>query len=42
VPGRPAQLIEVEPGHCVEASAMPPLVEAGAARVREASLAGPS
>ncbi len=42
VPGRPAQLIEVEPGHWVEASAMPPHVEAGAARVREASLAGPS
>jgi peptide/nickel transport system ATP-binding protein len=42
VTGRPAQLIEVEPGHWVEASAMPPLVEAGAARMREASLAGPS
>jgi peptide/nickel transport system ATP-binding protein len=41
VPGRPAQLIEIEPGHWVEASAMPPHVEAGAARVREASLAGP-
>ena len=37
VPGRPAQLIDVAPGHCVEASAMP-----GAARVREASLAGGS
>ena len=35
VPGRPAQLIEVEPGHCVEASAMP-----DAALAREASLAG--
>ena len=37
VPGRPAQLIDVAPGHSVEASAMP-----GAARVREASLAGGS
>ena len=37
VPGRPAQLIDVAPGHCVEASAMPEM-----ARVREASLAGGS
>jgi len=37
VPGRPGQLIDVSPGHCVEASAMP-----GAARLREASLAGGS
>ncbi|HVC57627.1 MAG TPA: ABC transporter ATP-binding protein [Stellaceae bacterium] len=36
VPGRPAQLFEVGPAHWVEACAMP-----RAARVREASLAGP-
>ena len=34
VPGSPAQLIEVEPGHCVEASAMP---RRGAAARRPAS-----
>jgi peptide/nickel transport system ATP-binding protein len=34
-PGRPVQLIDVAPGHCVEASAMP-----DPAPVREASLAG--
>jgi len=37
VPGRPAQLVDVAPGHCVEASAM-----ADAMRVREVSLAGGS
>jgi peptide/nickel transport system ATP-binding protein len=37
VPGRAAQLLEVAPGHRVEVSAM-----SGAARVREASLAGGS
>jgi len=37
VPGRLAQLIDVAPGHCVEASAM-----ADAMRVREVSLAGES
>ncbi len=37
VPGRPAQLIDVAPGHCVEATAMP-----DTARVRAASLAGGS
>jgi peptide/nickel transport system ATP-binding protein len=36
-PGRPGQLIDVAPGHCVEATAMP-----GAVRLREASLAGGS
>ena len=42
VPGSSARLIEVEPGHSVEASAMPPFVKGGAARTREASLAGDS
>jgi peptide/nickel transport system ATP-binding protein len=37
VPGRRGQLIDVAPGHCVEASAMPDVV-----RAREASLAGGS
>jgi len=37
VPGRPSQLIDVAPGHCVEASAL-----TGAMRMREASLAGGS
>jgi peptide/nickel transport system ATP-binding protein len=37
VPGRPAQLIEVAPGHSVEASAMP-----AAFRARAISLAGGS
>jgi len=37
VPGRQAQLIDVAPGHCVEASAM-----TDAMRVREVSLAGGS
>jgi peptide/nickel transport system ATP-binding protein len=37
VPGRPAQLIDVAPGHCVEASAVAELM-----RVREVSLAGGS
>ncbi len=37
VPGRPAQLIDVAPGHFVEASAMP-----DRAQLREASLAGGS
>jgi peptide/nickel transport system ATP-binding protein len=42
VPGSQAQLIEVAPGHCVEASAMPTLIEGGAAHAREATLAGSS
>jgi len=37
VPGRPAQMIDVAPGHCVEASAMP-----DSFRVREAIVAGDS
>jgi peptide/nickel transport system ATP-binding protein len=36
-PGRPIQLIEIEPGHCVEATAMPPSI----ALAREISLAAP-
>ena len=35
VPGKPARLIEIEPGHAVEANAMPRLLP-----VRAASLAG--
>jgi peptide/nickel transport system ATP-binding protein len=37
VPGRPAQLIDVAPGHCVETSAMADLM-----REREVTLAGGS